>query len=199
MNSDLNTIINQIYVKGYSFTGNFLSGSEIEQILNRFNELRNSNEFKKAGIGKKDDHQQNSSVRGDEIHWLEEKDQLFDQLFFSKIRSLIEALNHSFFLGIRSFEFHLAHYKEGTFYKKHKDVFRSDDARKISVVCYLNKDWKKGQGGELVIYTDVEDITIEPTAGTLVIFESNIEHEVLPSKTDRFSITGWLKNTDPLL
>jgi len=82
----------------------------------------------------------------------------------------------------------------GAFYKKHKDAFKSDDARRISVILYLNKNWEKENGGELKLYLENSEETIEPISGRLVVFESHLEHEVLESKTDRYSITGWLKS-----
>jgi SM-20-related protein len=93
---------------------------------------------------------------------------------------------------LNDYEFHFACYEAGTFYRRHKDVFSNDDSRKISAVLYLNKNWKSGDGGELVIY-EKEEIKAEPKAGALVVFESHIEHEVLTSHTERISITGWIK------
>ena len=67
------------------------------------------------------------------------------------------------------------------------------------MVCYLNEqDWQPEYGGELVIYTEEngEEIpkTFYPFPGRMVIFESQLlEHEVKPVKTERLSITGWLK------
>ena len=49
-------------------------------------------------------------------------------------------------------------------------------------------------GGELVIYKEQDEIKIYPMKGRVVVFESQIlEHEVLPVKRERLSITGWLK------
>jgi SM-20-related protein len=63
----------------------------------------------------------------------------------------------------------------------------------------LNKNWKPENGGELKLYLENgEELTIEPRAGTLVVFESHMEHEVLMSHADRYSITGWLKNKSRL-
>jgi SM-20-related protein len=88
-------------------------------------------------------------------------------------------------------------YPEGTFYKRHLDVFKNDTKRKLSIVCYLNdENWQPEFGGELVIYKPEEDIKIYPLKGRVVIFESQIlEHEVKPVYRKRFSITGWLKTS----
>ena len=60
------------------------------------------------------------------------------------------------------------------------------------------EDWQIENGGELVLYLieqgkEVEKL-IYPYPGRVVIFESQrIEHEVRTVKTQRLSITGWLK------
>jgi SM-20-related protein len=62
-------------------------------------------------------------------------------------------------------------------------------------VFYLNADWQEGNGGELVIYNGESGVSIiQPELGTLVLFLSEIEHEVLPTHRDRKSVTGWMLN-----
>lgn len=161
--------------------------------MRRIKELETQKSFKQAAIGNRTEKQTNSEIRSDTIFWLEKEDATFT-FFFKKIDELILHLNRNFYLGINDLEFHLAHYPAGAFYKKHKDAFKSDDARKISVILYLNRNWKKENGGELKLYLGDPEKTIEPIAGRLVVFESHLEHEVLESKTDRYSITGWLKS-----
>ena len=121
-----------------------------------------------------------------------------DHIFFDRVDIITQAINRRCFLGINDSEFHFALYEKGSYYKKHRDAFENDDSRKISVVLYLNKNWKEEDGGELMIYSE-ENLKVEPRAGTLVIFESHLEHEVLESRKDRISITGWLKNVRKIL
>ncbi|MCB0627245.1 MAG: 2OG-Fe(II) oxygenase, partial [Saprospiraceae bacterium] len=41
---------------------------------------------------------------------------------------------------------------------------------------------------------------ILPVGGRLVLFRSELlEHEVLPARRERYSLTGWLRNDDPVL
>jgi SM-20-related protein len=163
--------------------------------LSKIHSLIQQKQFKQAGIGNKSILQTNTSIRSDNIFWLEKDDKELNAVFFEKIDQLVTSINRHFYLGINDYEFHLAHYSPGAFYKKHRDAFKSDDARKISVILYLNTNWKKEHGGELKIYPENgKEITVEPIAGRLLVFESRLEHEVLESKADRFSITGWLKN-----
>jgi SM-20-related protein len=195
----LDVITNNFLEKGFSVSKDFLSAEEVNVALSRIDLLMKENAFSKAGIGNKQSFQQNEAIRNDFISWLEPEDELFKNMFFSKISELILHLNRHCYLGLNDFEFHLAHYGKGNYYKKHRDAFKTDDARKVSVVCYLNKNWKPEDGGELQLYlADETDVTIEPLAGQLVIFESRMEHEVLISNADRYSITGWLKNKSRL-
>jgi SM-20-related protein len=79
------------------------------------------------------------------------------------------------------------------------DVFRNDDRRELSLICYLNeRDWDIRDGGELVLYlpgkTNENVKVIHPMPGQLVLFLSReIEHEVKPALRNRMSLTGWLK------
>jgi SM-20-related protein len=62
-------------------------------------------------------------------------------------------------------------------------------------VLYLNADWQPSDGGELVIYKpEGNEHRIQPLQGTLAIFLSELEHEVLLTSRDRMSITGWMLN-----
>ena len=73
------------------------------------------------------------------------------------------------------------------------DQFKKDDHRKLSVICYLNHDWKDECGGQLRMYLPDGNREVLPVAGRLVCFRSDqIEHEVLPATRDRFSLTGWI-------
>ena len=107
------------------------------------------------------------------------------------------ALNRRLFLALFEFEAHLALYPPGAFYRRHVDSFRGAANRMVSLVVYLNRAWHPGDGGELVLYrpqTAEEMIRIAPCAGTLLLFMSEeIEHEVLPTRTDRASIAGWFR------
>ena len=187
-------ILEDIERKGYSVCDNFFTKSEIEVFLSRTKELQEQNLFKHANIGNKKLKQTNADIRNDKIFWLEKENGNADSLFLHRIDELLLNLNRRFYLGLNDYEFHYAHYEAGSFYKKHKDAFKSDDARKITVLLYLNQNWKKENGGELKLYLENKEETIEPTAGRLLVFESHLEHEVLESKTDRYSITGWLKS-----
>jgi len=152
--------------------------------------------FKLAGIGRQQDLQIDKSIRTDKTFWFDgtSQAQIDYQAALEDIRI---NLNRYFFLGLFDYECHYAKYQLGDFYKKHYDAFKGRSNRVFTTVFYLNT---VQSGGELVIYKpkskDIE-ITIRPTAGTLVMFESErFMHEVLPTVDNRYSVAGWFrKNT----
>lgn len=193
-------IISDLLEQRYCVVDDFFSAGETSLLrtglLTKFGEDR----FKKAAIGNHFNETIAKSVRGDYILWMDEKAiDTATQLYFEKINLLADYLNKTCFLGILHKEYHYALYPEGAFYKRHLDTFQNDDRRKLSMVCYLNElNWEDSDGGELAIYLneDGKEKTkiIYPIPGRMVIFESQeLEHEVMPARRNRMSITGWLK------
>jgi SM-20-related protein len=207
-------IANDIYKKGYSIRPYALPESLITLLSNHIQTMPSS-QFKVAGIGRKSQHTRNNFVRTDEICWIT-GESAAGQTWLSWTKSLQSYLNKRLFLGLFSFESHFAHYVKGAFYKRHKDAFKGEKNRLLSVVVYLNKSWSTEDGGELVIYQsrskdfipfDDKSIKVTPGLGTIVVFLSEeFPHEVLPAKRDRYSIAGWFRlntsianNIDPPL
>jgi SM-20-related protein len=189
-------IIADIAKQQFSVTNDFFSCDEVNLLRESLIQRHVEDGFRKAAIGNRLNENIEKSIRGDLILWIDEtKANDNENLFFSKINSLVSYLNKTCFLGILHKEFHYAIYPQGTFYKRHIDTFQNDDRRKLSFVCYLNEsDWLPENGGELVLYFNEDEKIIYPLSGRVVIFESQvIEHEVKPVKTERLSITGWLK------
>ncbi len=193
-------IISGLLEDQYCIVEDFFDLEEVSllrhSLLTKFEE----DNFKKAAIGNKLNETIVKTIRGDFIHWINESQaNEAEILFFKKINSLVSYLNKTCFLGILQKEFHYALYPKGTFYRRHLDTFQNDDRRKLSLVCYLNdEDWKPENGGELVIYKEIDEKEVAkkiyPLPGRVVIFESQLlEHEVKPVNTTRLSITGWLK------
>jgi SM-20-related protein len=180
--------------KGYAIVDNFLAASEVRDILASDEFTNGLAHFKKAGIGRLKDLQINEAIRGDYIQWLDRSTASAPMMvYLNRLGELIPFLNQSLYLSMKDYEVHLTIYPVGTFYKRHLDQFKKDDHRKLSVICYLNTDWKVDQGGQLRMHLPGESIDILPAAGRLVCFRSDqIEHEVLPASRDRMSLTGWI-------
>jgi len=191
---NLGEMANALAEQGYCITDRFMNGQEVDSILlSQLFQHAHIN-FRKAGIGKTNQHQVNEEIRNDYIQWLD-PDDCEDpvKLYFSKVNLLIHFFNKELFLSLKDSEIHAAIYPAGSYYKRHLDQFKKDDHRKISIVLYLNKEWEEKDGGQLRIFLPDGFIDIPPLAGRLVCFRSDlVEHEVLPSNCNRLSITGWL-------
>ena len=180
--------------KGYVIIDHFLSNDEVTGIL-QTDEFRNSKlHFKKAGIGKLQAKQINERIRGDYIQWLDPNASPGSvNIYFERLRKLISHLNRNLFLSLKDVEIHMTVYPIGAYYKRHFDQFKSDDHRKLSIICYLNIDWEEEQGGQLRIYLPEGPIDVLPLSGRFVCFRSDqYEHKVLPATRERFSLTGWI-------
>jgi SM-20-related protein len=152
--------------------------------------------FQRAGIGKGQRHQINDSVRGDIVLWMSDpgRDQYLRDLE-NLLETVRQTLNSKLFAGLETFEGHFAIYPPGGFYRRHVDTFRDDDVRKLTLLLYLNQRWEKSDGGELILEMgDRSTVTIAPTMGTIVLFDSRrFPHEVTEANAERRSFTGWFK------
>jgi len=139
-----------------------------------------------------------SSLRGDSTLWLDDpRCGEASKTFLAALDVLRKDLNQSLLLGLESVEAHYAVYPPGAAYVRHRDRFRDDDARVLSLVCYLNADWPDSAGGELRLHLADGDHDIAPKMGTSVIFLSEeIEHEVLPATQTRYSIAAWFRQRE---
>lgn len=182
--------------QGWIEIHDFISTEDAQGIRSEIASIQLTDGFKQAGIGKLDQQQVDTNQRGDFIRWINPQEALtHTTVFLEKINTIIEELNYTFYLGIRDFECHYAHYPPGTFYKKHVDRHKTGSARRVSFVLYLNSEWQENDGGQLLIYdSENGSHTILPRMGTLALFLSEKEHEVLVTSRDRMSITGWMLN-----
>jgi len=199
-NETYEDIISQLQDNHYAITDNCFNNNFLKRLNQHVLALYKADELKKAAIGKRIDKQIKTEIRGDYIQWINDKKPNEIELqFLEHIQQLVDYLNRTCFMGILNKEFHFAVYPQGRFYKRHLDTFQNDQRRKLSVVLYLNNNWSRAHGGELVIYTKVKNrersIPIIPKFGRFIIFDSQLlEHEVKTVKQGlRLSITGWLK------
>jgi SM-20-related protein len=154
--------------------------------------------FRQAGISKGQGYALNPGIRSDQIMWLDpDISSEYLRGYLDIINCLKTVINRQLYLNLTGFEGHLAHYPRGAYYRRHLDQFQQDGSRAVTIILYLNTNWKVGDGGQLRIYTgESEDnyMDIFPLAGLLVAFmSSRFEHEVMPATRDRLSMTGWYK------
>lgn len=181
--------------RGWAVERSFLPQPAIAGLRTEARRRDAAGEFRPAGVGRGADRVERSDIRGDRILWLDEQPGCAAEAALAEaLAALRTALNQTFFLGLDSFEGHYAIYPAGTFYRRHRDRFRDDDARVISCALYLNEDWSAEDGGALRIHLDRGEQDIVPTGGTMACFVAErFEHEVLPSARDRLAVTGWFR------
>jgi SM-20-related protein len=183
---------------GCAVEPDFLPQATVATLASEARERDAAGEFHAAGIGHGSEHAQRSDIRGDRILWLDQSlASPAQQPLWEALEALRLALNETLLLGLFSFEAHYALYPPGTFYRRHRDLFRSaapSDVRVISCAMYLNEDWTDADGGALRIYDDQRVRDVLPVAGTLACFLSDrFEHEVLPAARERLAVTGWFR------
>ncbi|MDX5426538.1 MAG: 2OG-Fe(II) oxygenase [Bacteroidota bacterium] len=179
---------------GFAVIPEFLSDQEVADLQEVIFAWKEEGEMRRAGIGSQLGFQVNREIRGDLIRWVDTMDPNPAVTgYLDRIKRMMEFLNRTCFLGLKDFEMHYTAYPSGTFYQRHSDRFQTVAHRVVSVVLYLNPDWKEEDGGQLIIYHgDEEREVVSPRGGTLAVFRSELEHEVLPTYQTRYSITGWM-------
>lgn len=185
-------ITDSLVSDGYVIIKNTLNPSLVAS-LSKF--AKDEKNYKIAGISSTKNLTVDNSKRRDRTLWLDE-DSGVQSEYLEFCNGLRKYLNKSLYLGLTFYESHFAIYDKGDFYEKHLDSFRGEKNRIVTTVFYLNKDWDKENGGELLIYdengTPIE--TVIPNENTLVVFLSDkFPHEVLPSMSKRHSIAGWFR------
>ena len=132
----------------------------------------------------------------------------FSPWFARKIRSLVpEALARLRMEGIDRYdiEVKMRGYLTGGFYRAHRDVNASWDARKLSFVYFFHREPSRFSGGDLLLYdtdTDTGNCSwrdfsrIVPLRNSIVFFPSACWHQVTPvqCETDDFGDGRWVVN-----
>jgi SM-20-related protein len=171
----------------------FFGAAEWAPLQERARRAWSAGELQQAGVGQGADRLVRPEVRGDWIGWLDPGEDALGA-YLVRMEELRLELNRSAYLGLFEFETHFAVYPPGAAYTRHADRFARDARRVLSTVLYLNADWEPTDGGALRIHlADGAHVDIEPRGGTLVVFASELEHEVLPARRERFSLAGWFK------
>ena len=196
------SIANCLATTGWYAGESIFSFELCDRLVRRARLLADTHELRSARVGRNVGVQANVQLRGDDTRWLaqapvdeSERDAV------ASVAGLQAYLNEALFLSAQEVELHFARYAPGAFYRTHRDRFRDDDARLVSLVFYLNDQWPEDAGGELVLYADDDSGTVvarvQPRAGTMVCFRSDrFPHEVLPATRERVSLTGWLRRAE---
>ncbi|MDB4124983.1 2OG-Fe(II) oxygenase [Schleiferiaceae bacterium] len=184
--------MDQFAEKHFLVLDQFLPPPVLETVCKYFNSVEAEDRLKAAAIGPGKERTRISEIRSDFVHWLDRPLMPELETFFEGMDAIRASIAESLFLSLRGYEFHLAKYPKGAFYKPHFDQFNTRENRMISVVIYLNENWKPEHGGALKLHKPQERL-IEPVMNRMVMFRSDtVLHEVLPAHETRRSLTGWL-------
>ncbi len=88
-------------------------------------------------------------------------------------------------------------YTKGMFYKLHSDVSPKKNCnshkRKLTIIIQLS-DESEYSGGDIIVFgTCLEQYKLSKKKGTIIIFPSNLPHEVKEIKEGvRYSLVGWI-------
>lgn len=186
---------------GWCITPAFLSPLLVTQLRDEIYNQWQRGEFRQAGIGRGASLEVNRSIRNDQVKWLGNELSVAQQRYTDALEQVRLTLNRVLQLGLFDYECHLSIYPPGSYYKKHIDQFRGIGLRTITTILYLNENWQEPDGGQLCLYTNPDNEqdfeTIQPYGGQLVTFLSaRFPHEVLLTKRERMSITGWFSRRE---
>lgn len=179
--------LDQLSTQGYVLISNVLDPDFFAALCTESQTLL---DYQAAGLI---DGVQQRQIRSDTTRWLNPTDAVGGQ-YLMALDQLSEWLNQQFYLGIRRAEAHYACYDAGQYYQLHRDNPKGSNVRAMSTVFYLNPIWQSAWGGQIRLQ-DRAGIwhAFDPTGNQMVVFESDLLHEVLPATTTRRSIAGWLR------
>lgn len=208
--------LNDLDENGYVVIPNFISDEFTSSICNDIYQLRSKKHFKVARIGQSSTNKLNTEIRVAETCFIdntrtdrdsmlppsEARTNLCDSLENLR-QDLAASLGNP--LDSTLTELLYAYYPSGGFYRRHRDAIpgSASNLRSYSLLLYLNQNWQPSDGGYLRMHMDEgEDflpegaepdfMDVEPRAGTLVLFESDmVPHEVLDTSEERMAVVGW--------
>jgi SM-20-related protein len=188
-------IVDTLHEHGWSAQDNFLQADLTLALALECTALAAAGSLTLAQVSRGAARALQPSVRGDQILWLEAGQSAACDQYLAIMEGLRLVLNRELYLGLDEYESHFAFYPPGASYQQHRDQFRDDDSRVVSVVVYLNQDWLPEHGGALRLHPQsmcMRDIS--PVGGRMALFLSaDMLHEVLPATRDRLSLTGWFR------
>lgn len=191
-------LVGGLATHGWAVQPGFVAAADVAALAELVDRKAENGELRPAAVGAGTGRAVRTDVRGDAIQWLLVPETDAERRVLGSFEALRLALNRGLQLGLHELECHYARYAPGTHYARHLDRSPAGSERVVSVVQYLNPDWRVGDGGELALYVDGREILVEPRGGTLVTFLSErYEHEVRTARVVRRSLTGWFRRRAP--
>ncbi len=185
--------LTELLERGYLIVPAFLDAGLVQELQLAIDLRDSRGEFRAAAVGAGVARTVRPSVRGDRIQWLDRPQGPAESQLLERLETLRLALNEQGGLGVFDLECHYAMYPPGARYARHLDRSAAGAERIVSVVLYLNPQWQDSDGGQLRLYSNPV-VEVAPCGGTLVLFMSeSLEHEVLETRAERRSLTGWYR------
>lgn len=103
------------------------------------------------------------------------------------VQKIVNNLNQTLYL----YDFYINHYPQTSYVNRHIDAAFSGC---LTIILFCNKYWDETWGGELKIYEENSTVhkVVDFIPGRIVVFDSQIEHKVLPltpfAQADRFTL-----------
>ncbi len=155
MDNSLRDIALTLAARGLVIRDDLVPRALIAQLADEARALQDTGGLRAAGIGRGQHFRANSAIRSDHIQWLDpERATAAQRHYLGILEELRLAINRTLFLGLFEFEGHLAVYPPGAFYRKHLDQFQGTQHRLVTVILYLNPDWREADGGQLRIHVE---------------------------------------------
>jgi SM-20-related protein len=148
--------------------------------------------FHPAAVGKGDLKQRRQDVRSDKILWVDTFSTELGKLIQAFFMDLMGILRKDFYLPAKRFECHFSKYEKGSRYSLHSDRHIEKPGRLVTCVIYLS-DCPYGSGTLTLYDENLSPIRIQPQPGRIAVFDSSMEHEVSTAQSDRWSLTGWIR------
>jgi SM-20-related protein len=184
--------------RGISIRDRFIASEQVQELRECARLRQARGDFTAARVGSQGNAQRREEIRGDFTCWWREPLYPPERGLLDQLEALRLELNREATLGLFDLELHYARYPRGAGYARHVDQPLGTTLRQVSLALYLNMDWEPDHGGVLRIHeSDSQALDIEPVGGRLVCFLTpGREHEVLPARRERLSISGWFRGRD---
>lgn len=151
--------------RGFFILDNVLEDESCQKIIQDFDVRRLRGEFQDAGVGSSAELKQ--KIRKSELIWLDPgKPPRASKIFLDLISDLKDQLNRNLFMGLKEWEAFYSVYRPGSHYRRHVDNFQGRNNRIVTFILYLNRNWKKENGGQLRVYWDPSRALTSPHLDT---------------------------------
>jgi SM-20-related protein len=191
--------------RGWFLRDGFLGSPTAHTVHAAVLALAEAGRLRPAGLGRGAGHRIDETYRSDAIAWVTADDVPPGLVsLWEAFAALRDALNREAYLALGRMEVQVARYPGGgAAYGRHRDAFAEPAGghpnRRVTAIYYPNPVWAPDDGGALRIHAAGGPVDVAPRLDRLLVFLSErVEHEVLPTRSERWAVTAWLRARTPL-